>query len=79
MNNYELFEEFASNGEFFKAAAFALDCANGCGSARRHAEWCDTAVYAATQISPEMGETIQSALGGGRWGNIAAAKAALKA
>lgn len=79
MTNYEIFQEMTANGHFLKAAVFALGCANACGSARRHAEWCDTAVYAATQISPEMGETIQSALGGARWGNIAAAEAALNA
>ena len=79
MNNFEIFDELVQADQFIEAATFALRCAKGCGSARNHGMWLDYAVHAATQFSPEMGETVSVALGNGRWGNIAAAEAALQA
>ena len=79
MNNFEIFDELVQADQFIKAATFALGCAKGCGSARNHGMWLGCAVNAATLSSPELGEAVNTALGGGRWGNIAAAEAALQA
>lgn len=79
MNNFEIFDELTREGQFIEAATFALRCAKGCGSARNHGMWLGYAVNAATLSSPELGEAVNTALGGGRWGNIAAAEAVLEA
>lgn len=79
MTYFEIFDELVQADQFIKAATFALGCAKGCGSARNHGMWLGYAVHAATQFSPEMGETVSVALGNGRWGNIEAASAALLA
>lgn len=79
MTYFEIFDELTREGQFIKAATFALGCAKGCGSARNHGMWLGYAVNAATLSSPELGEAVNTALGGGRWGNIAAAEAVLEA
>lgn len=79
MNYFEVFDELTREGQFIEAATFALGCAKGCGSARNHGMWLGYAVNAATLSSPELGEAVNTALGGGRWGNIAAAEAVLEA
>ena len=79
MNNFEIFDELVQADQLIEAATFALRCAKGCGSARNHGMWLGYAVNAATLSSPELGEAVNTALGGGRWGNIAAAEAVLEA